>query len=80
MPGPENWDNAMQRRFEEPAGLVDRPANLDGFVVCPLPIPGPGSEQLSWQSAIYQIAWERALAGAQEPQPQPVRDLFTIMN
>jgi hypothetical protein len=73
----------MQRRFEDPAGLfqsVEQPLNLDGFVVCPLPMLGLNPDQLSWQAAIYQIAWERALAGDQAPPPQTVRDLFAIMN
>jgi hypothetical protein len=41
---------------------------------------GLNPDQLSWQAAIYQIAWERALAGDQAPPPQTVRDLFAIMN
>jgi hypothetical protein len=65
----------MLRRFEQPA---EQPVKSDGFAFCPIPIPGLSTDQLSWQSAIYQIAWERALA--EERPLQITRDLFAIMN
>jgi hypothetical protein len=63
----------MQNRF-------DQPVSLDGFVVCPIQSPAPNTDQLSWQCAIYQMAWERALADQRPIEPETARNLFACMN
>jgi hypothetical protein len=51
----------------------------DGFMVCPLAlVQGQSPVQQSWQSALYQLAFEQAQAALRPSLPE--RDLLAVWN
>lgn len=66
----------------EPYSLPQPPKpaiSPDGFVVCPLPVLQTlPPEQLPWQHALYQLAFEQAQAELRPSLPE--RDLLGVWN
>ena len=59
---------------------VHQPAiTSEGFVVCPLLLQQAASvEQLAWQNALYQLAFEQTQAQLRPSLPE--RDLLAVWN
>jgi len=60
-------------------GLARRVISPEGFIACPLPLlQAVAPEQLLWQNALYQVAFEQA---QEELRPSlPERDLLGVWN
>ena len=67
---------AEENRLIKPAAL---PMTPEGFMVCPLAlVQGQSPAQQSWQSALYQLAFEQAQAALRPSLPE--RDLLAVWN
>ena len=65
-------------RFRLPAP-PPTPPSPDGFVLCPLAcLPTMTPQQLAWQQALYQWAFEQAQAVVRPSLPE--RDLLAVWN